>query len=49
MRSLSVGLVGLNQEVLSVIQRSSFGEVLGRERMFFNIELAVAKFLAHQH
>jgi len=45
-RGVSVWLVGLNPEVLSVIQRSSFAKVLGRERMHFNLELAVAKYLA---
>jgi sulfate permease, SulP family len=45
-RGVSVWLVGLNPEVLSVIQRSSLGRVLGRERMQFNLELAVAKYLA---
>jgi len=44
-RGVSIWLVGLNPEVLSVIQRSSLGEVLGRERMHFNLELAVAKYL----
>jgi len=42
---VSIWLVGLNPEVLSVIQRSSLGNVLGRERMHFNMELAVAKYL----
>ncbi|MGA7395623.1 MAG: sodium-independent anion transporter [Terrimicrobiaceae bacterium] len=45
-RGVSVWLVGLNPDVLSVIQRSSLGKVLGRERMHFNLELAVAKYLA---
>jgi sulfate permease, SulP family len=45
-RGVSIWLVGLNPEVLSVIQRSSLGKVLGRERMHFNLELAVAKYLA---
>ena len=45
-RGVSVWLVGLNSEVLSMIQRSSLGDVLGRERMHFNLELAVAKYLA---
>jgi sulfate permease, SulP family len=44
-RGVSVWLVGLNPEVLSVIQRSSLGNALGRERMHFNLELAVAKYL----
>jgi MFS superfamily sulfate permease-like transporter len=45
-RGVSVWLVGLNADVLSVIQRSSLGEVLGRERMHFNLEVAIAKYLA---
>jgi SulP family sulfate permease len=45
-RGVSLWLVGLNPEVLSVIQRSSLGKALGRERMHFNLELAVAKYLA---
>jgi sulfate permease, SulP family len=45
-RGVAVWLVGLNPEVLSVIQRSSLGKTLGRERMHFNLELAVAKYLA---
>ena len=44
-RGVSVWLVGLNPEVLSVTQRSSLGRALGRERMHFNLELAVAKYL----
>ena len=45
-RGVSLWLVGLNPDVLSVIQRSSLANVLGRERMHFNLELAVAKYLA---
>ncbi len=45
-RGMSVWLVGLNPDVLSVIQRSPLGDVLGRERMHFNLEVAVAKYLA---
>lgn len=44
-RGVMLWLVGLNPEVLSTVQRSSIGKVLGRERMFFNLELAVAKYL----
>ena len=43
---VSVWLVGLNPEVFSVIQRSSLGKLLGRERMHYSLELAVAKYLA---
>ena len=42
---VSVWLVGLNPEVLAVIQRSALGKLLGRERMHFSLELAVAKYL----
>jgi high affinity sulfate transporter 1 len=45
-RGVSFWLVGLNPEVLAVVQRSALGEILGRERMHFNLELAVAKHLA---
>ena len=40
-RGVSVWLVGLNSQVMSVVQRSSLGMVLGHERMHFNLELAV--------
>jgi len=39
-------LVGLNPEVLTVVQRSPLGARLGRERMHMNLETAVAKYLA---
>jgi high affinity sulfate transporter 1 len=42
---MSLWLVGLNPEVLTMVQRSSLGKVLGREQMYFNLELAVAKYL----
>jgi len=45
-RGVVLWLVGLNPGVLAVVQRSSLGEILGRERMFFNLELAVAKYQA---
>ena len=45
-RGVELWLVGLNPEVLSVVQRSPLGERLGRERMHFNLETAVAKYLA---
>ncbi len=45
-RGVLLWLVGLNPEVLPMVQRSPLGEVLGRERMHFNLEVAVAKYLA---
>jgi sulfate permease, SulP family len=45
-RGVEFWLVGMNPEVLQVVQRSPLGERLGRERMHFNLETAVAKYLA---
>ena len=39
-------LVGLNPGVLAMVRRSPLGQSLGRERMFFNLEQAVAKYQA---
>jgi hypothetical protein len=39
-------LAALNPEVLAVVERSELGQTLGRERMFFNVETAVQKYLA---
>jgi len=37
-------LVGLNPEVLAMVQNSALGETLGRERLIFNLETAVARY-----
>jgi MFS superfamily sulfate permease-like transporter len=39
-------LVGLEPGVLAMVQRSPLGKTLGRERMFFNLEQAVARYQA---
>jgi high affinity sulfate transporter 1 len=41
---ISLWLVGLNPGVLQVVQRSPLGRTLGRDRMLFNLEIAVAKY-----
>ena len=43
-RGVLVWLVGLNPSVLEMVRRSPLGEALGRERMFFTLEQAVAKY-----
>lgn len=43
-RGVSLWLVGLNPEVLGMVQRSPLGDILGREAMHFNLETAVAKY-----
>ena len=45
-RGIQIWLVGLTPEVLRMVQRSSLGETLGRERMHFNLETAVARYVA---
>jgi hypothetical protein len=37
-------LVGLEPGALAMVQRPPLGQTLGRERMFFNLEPAVAKY-----
>jgi high affinity sulfate transporter 1 len=44
-RGVLLWLVGLNPEVLTVIQRSLLGKTLGPGRMHFTLEVAVAKYL----
>lgn len=44
-RGLEVWLVGLNPNVLEVVQRSHLDELLGAKAMHFNLELAVAHYL----
>jgi high affinity sulfate transporter 1 len=39
-------LVGLNPGVLAMVQRSPLGETLGRDRLLFNLEQAVARYQA---
>jgi MFS superfamily sulfate permease-like transporter len=38
---LDVWLAGLSRDVYAIVHRSPLGATLGRERMFFNLELAV--------
>jgi len=45
-QGIELWLVGLTPDVLDVVQRSPLGHALGRERMFFNMEQAVAKYRA---
>jgi sulfate permease, SulP family len=45
-RGIRLWLVGINPDVLSMIQKSSLGEALGREGMHFNLETAVKKYLS---
>ena len=45
-RGIVLFLAGLNPEVLQMVQRSTLGQLLGRERMLFNLEIAVERFRA---
>ena len=42
---ITLWLVGLNPQVYAVIQRSPLGAILGRERMMFDLEIAVDRYL----
>ena len=44
-RGTRLWLVGMNPDVLSMVQKSSLSEVLGRERMHLNLETAVTRYL----
>ena len=44
-RGIRLWLVGMNPAVLSMIQKSSLGEALGRKGMHFNLETAVTEYL----
>jgi MFS superfamily sulfate permease-like transporter len=41
---ITLWLAALTPDVLTVVQRSRIGETLGRERMFFNLHMAVEKY-----
>lgn len=43
---IRIWLVGMNPEVLAMIQKSSLGNTLGRQGMHFNLESAVSKYLS---
>ncbi len=45
-RGILLWLAGLNPEVLQMVQRSTLANTLGRERMLFNLEIAVERFRA---
>ena len=47
-RGISLWLVGLTPEVLTAVRRSPFGQAVGQDRMFFNLDDAVATHLATQ-
>jgi high affinity sulfate transporter 1 len=43
---VTVWLVGVNPGVLAMVRNSPLGETLGYDRMFFNMDLAVARYCA---
>lgn len=47
-RGILLWLVALNPEALGMVQRSSLGETLGRERLLFNLPTAVARYRSLQ-
>ncbi len=45
-QGVELWLAGLTPDVLAMVQRSPLGETLGRERLLFNLETAVARYQA---
>jgi high affinity sulfate transporter 1 len=45
-QGMALWLVGLTPEVLAMVRRSPLGTTLGDDRMFFNLEAVVARYLA---
>jgi len=45
-RGIQLWLIGINPEVLAIVQRSPLGQMLRREGMYFNLEIAISHFLA---
>ena len=43
-QGVELWLTGLTPDVLAMVQRSPLGETLGRERMLFNLEVAVERY-----
>jgi len=43
---IQLWLIGMNPEVLAIVQRSPLGQMLRREGMHFNLEIAISHFLA---
>jgi hypothetical protein len=41
-------LIGTNPGVLAVVQRSTLGQILRREAMHFNLEIAVRRYLRNE-
>jgi MFS superfamily sulfate permease-like transporter len=45
-RGILLWLIALNPEALAMVQRSSLGETLGRERLLFNLPTACERYLS---
>lgn len=43
---IQLWLIGMNPSVLAIVQRSPLGQLLGRQGMYFNLEIAISHFLA---
>ena len=41
---IAVWLVGMNPRVQQMVEKSQLGQILGRDAMLFNLEIAVAKY-----
>jgi SulP family sulfate permease len=46
LRGIQLWLIGMNPGVLAIVQRSPLGQMLQREAMHFNLEIAVARYVS---
>ena len=45
---IQLWLIGMSPRVLAVVQRSPLGQILRREAMHFNLEIAVRRYLSSE-
>ena len=45
---IQLWLIGMNPKVLAVVLRSPLGQILRRDEMHFNLEIAVRRYLSHE-
>jgi hypothetical protein len=45
---IQLWLIGMSPRVLAVVQRSPLGQILSREAMHFNLEIAVSGYLSDE-
>lgn len=47
-QGIQLGLIGMTPGILTLVQRSPLGQILRREAMHFNLEIAVRRYLSDE-